>query len=115
MPINPAASVRGPRHVVTSGQTPVLDPSEALALLAAPRLKERLAAIRHLFDWLVTQWYRQSTFPGTRGNYLHAEVRRAESVENEAENWRMGPLTSSLWISLAVQSSSGEPPSELTD
>jgi site-specific recombinase XerC len=31
--INPAASVRGPRHVVTSGQTPVLDPAEARALL----------------------------------------------------------------------------------
>jgi site-specific recombinase XerC len=29
--VNPAASVRGPRHVVTSGQTPVLDPSEARA------------------------------------------------------------------------------------
>ena len=33
VPVNPAASVRGPRHVVTSGQTPVLDPSEARALL----------------------------------------------------------------------------------
>jgi hypothetical protein len=63
----------------------------------------------------VGHWYRQSTFPGTLGNYLYAEVRRVESVENEVENWRMGPLTSSLWISLAVQSSSGEPPSELTD
>src|SRR3984893_9959437 len=31
--VNPAASVRGPRHVVTSGQTPVLDPAEARALL----------------------------------------------------------------------------------
>jgi site-specific recombinase XerC len=30
LPVNPAASVRGPR---TSGQTPVLDPSEARALL----------------------------------------------------------------------------------
>jgi site-specific recombinase XerC len=28
VPVNPAASVRGPRHVVTSGQTPVLDPSK---------------------------------------------------------------------------------------
>jgi integrase/recombinase XerC len=28
-----AGSVRGPRHVVTCGQTPVLDPSEARALL----------------------------------------------------------------------------------
>jgi len=33
IPVNPAASVRGPRHVVTSGQTPVLDPAEARALL----------------------------------------------------------------------------------
>src|SRR5271167_2587240 len=33
VPVNPAGSVRGPSHVVTSGQTPVLDPSEARALL----------------------------------------------------------------------------------
>ena len=32
VPVNPAGSVRGPRHV-TSGQTPVLDPAEARALL----------------------------------------------------------------------------------
>jgi site-specific recombinase XerC len=33
VPVNPAGSVRGPRHVVTSGQTPVLDPAEARSLL----------------------------------------------------------------------------------
>ena len=33
VPVNPAASVRGPPPVVTSGQTPALDPSEARALL----------------------------------------------------------------------------------
>jgi len=33
VPINPAASVRGPRHVVKSGKTPVLDPAEARTLL----------------------------------------------------------------------------------
>jgi len=33
VPVNPAGSVRGPRHVVTTGQTPVLDPAEARALL----------------------------------------------------------------------------------
>ena len=33
VPINPAHRVRGPSHVVTSGQTPVLDPAEARALL----------------------------------------------------------------------------------
>jgi integrase/recombinase XerC len=31
-PVNPAHTLRGPRHVVTSGQTPVLDPAEARAL-----------------------------------------------------------------------------------
>src|SRR5580692_11572727 len=35
VPINPAHTVRGPRHVVTSGQTPVLDPAEARALLVS--------------------------------------------------------------------------------
>jgi integrase/recombinase XerC len=33
VPVNWAASVLGPRHVVTCGQTPVLDPAEARALL----------------------------------------------------------------------------------
>jgi integrase/recombinase XerC len=34
-PVNPAASVRGPRHVVRVGKTPVLEPAEARALLDA--------------------------------------------------------------------------------
>jgi site-specific recombinase XerC len=33
VPVNPAHTMRGPRHVVTSGQTPVLDPAEARAPL----------------------------------------------------------------------------------
>src|ERR1700686_4253100 len=33
VPINPAHAVRGPSHIVTTGQTPVLDPAEARALL----------------------------------------------------------------------------------
>jgi len=35
MPTNPAAAVRGPRHVVRRGKTPVLDPVEARQLLDA--------------------------------------------------------------------------------
>jgi site-specific recombinase XerD len=35
MAVNPAASVRGPSHSVKRGKTPVLDPSEARALLDA--------------------------------------------------------------------------------
>ena len=33
MPLNPAASVRGPAHSVRKGKTPVLDPAEARTLL----------------------------------------------------------------------------------
>lgn len=35
VPVNPAASVRGPPHRVRRGKTPVLDPAEARALLDA--------------------------------------------------------------------------------
>lgn len=35
IPMNPAASVRGPKHVVESGKTPILDAEEARALLDA--------------------------------------------------------------------------------
>ena len=35
IPVNPAAVVRGPTHVVTTGATPVLAPAEARRLLAA--------------------------------------------------------------------------------
>lgn len=35
LPFNPAAPVRGPRHVVKKGKTPVLQPEEARALLDA--------------------------------------------------------------------------------
>ena len=35
IPVNPAAAVRGPTHVVTTGATPVLSPAEARRLLEA--------------------------------------------------------------------------------
>ena len=35
MPTNPAAAVRGPRHIVRRGKTPVLDPREARQLIDA--------------------------------------------------------------------------------
>jgi site-specific recombinase XerD len=33
VPVNPAASVRGPKHIVRKGKTPVLEPTEARTLL----------------------------------------------------------------------------------
>ncbi|WP_245257533.1 tyrosine-type recombinase/integrase [Methylocapsa acidiphila] len=35
MPVNPAAAVRGPRHIVRRGKTSVLDPAEACQLIDA--------------------------------------------------------------------------------
>ena len=35
LPVNPAAAVRGPKHVVTKGATPVLSPAEARKLLGS--------------------------------------------------------------------------------
>ena len=35
MPVNPAAAVRGPSHIVRRGKTPVLDPAEARQLIDA--------------------------------------------------------------------------------
>jgi site-specific recombinase XerC len=35
MPVNPANAVRGPRHIVRRGKTPVLDPAEARQLIDA--------------------------------------------------------------------------------
>jgi integrase len=35
MPVNPAAAVRGPRHIVRRGKTSVLDPAEARQLIDA--------------------------------------------------------------------------------
>jgi site-specific recombinase XerC len=33
VPVNPAASVRGPTHIVKKGKTPVLSPDEARRLI----------------------------------------------------------------------------------
>ena len=41
VPLNPAASVRGPRHVVRTGKTPVLEPAEARRLLDSSTRRRR--------------------------------------------------------------------------
>ena len=60
LPINPAAAVRGPKHVVTKGATPVLSPAEARKLLesidtgALAGLRDRaLLSVRlYSFAWV---------------------------------------------------------------
>jgi site-specific recombinase XerC len=43
MPTNPASAVRGPRHIVRRGKTPVLDPLEARQLIDAITPRPSLA------------------------------------------------------------------------
>ena len=51
LPVNPAAAVRGPKHVVTKGATPVLSPAEALDdYLARAGLDEATAALFQSVD-----------------------------------------------------------------
>jgi site-specific recombinase XerC len=45
LPLNPAASVRGPRHVVRKGQTPMLEPKEARKLLDSVDISRSGSAI----------------------------------------------------------------------
>ena len=40
VPVNPAASVRGPQHIVRHGKTPVLEAAEARALLDSIKVGE---------------------------------------------------------------------------
>ncbi len=51
MPTNPAAAVRGPRHIVRRGKTPVLDPAEARQLINAIRHNDRHWLARPSLDW----------------------------------------------------------------
>ena len=48
LPVNPAAAVRGPKHVVTKGATPVLSPAEARQLLTSQIDTGALSGLRDL-------------------------------------------------------------------
>ena len=52
MPVNPAAAVRGPRHIVRRGKTPVLDPQEARQLIDAIDIDDRHRPTRPRADRL---------------------------------------------------------------
>ena len=72
LPVNPAAAVRGPKHVVTKGSTPVLTPAEARQLLdwIDP---DTLAGLRDraLFSVMLYSFARVSAVLGMRrGDYF---------------------------------------------
>ena len=75
--VNPAAAVRGPKHVVTKGATPVLTPAETRALLDRIDTGTRVGLRdRALLSVLVYSFARVSAAVGTRRqDYFRQELR----------------------------------------
>ena len=65
LPVNPAAAVRGPKHVVTKGATPVLSAAEARKLLATIDTGA-LAGLRALLSVMLYSFARVSAVLGMR-------------------------------------------------
>ena len=75
--MNPAAAVRGPKHVVTKGATPVLTPAEARALLDRIDTGTRVGLRdRALLSVMVYSFARVSAAVGMRRpDYFRQELR----------------------------------------
>jgi integrase len=77
VPVNPASSVRGPRHIVRKGKTPVLEPVEARVLLDSidtttpPGLRDRA-----LLGLMVYSFARIGAALGVRVEDVYSERRR---------------------------------------
>ena len=91
--MNPAAAVRGPKHVVTKGATPVLSPAEARKLLDSIATGG-LAGLRDraLLSVMLYSFARVSAVPGMRRAGL---LRAGEPGLVEAPRERAGSGTTS--------------------
>ncbi len=77
MPVNPAAAVRGPRHIVRRGKTPVLDPQEARQLIDAIDATTIIGLRdRALIGLMVYSFARIGAAIGMRVDDVHARNRR---------------------------------------
>jgi site-specific recombinase XerD len=77
MPVNPAAAVRGPRHVVRRGKTPVLDPAEARQLIDAIDVKTVIGLRdRALIGLMVYSFARIGATIGMRVEDVYTQNRR---------------------------------------
>ena len=77
LPVNPAAAVRGPKHVVTQGATPVLTPAEARALLDRIDTGTRVGLRdRALLSVMVYSFARVSAAAGMRRQDYFRQERR---------------------------------------
>ncbi|HTV27138.1 MAG TPA: site-specific integrase [Xanthobacteraceae bacterium] len=77
VPVNPASSVRGPKHIVRKGKTPVLDPVEARKLIdcidatTPAGLRDRA-----LIGFMVYSFARISAALGMKAEDFYSERRR---------------------------------------
>ena len=83
LPVNPAAAVRGPTHVVTTGATPVFSPAEARRLLAA--IDPGTRAGRHDLALVSVMLYSVARVSAVIG------MRRHDDFRQERRGWLLAP------------------------
>ena len=94
-PTNPASSVRGPRHVVKVGKTPVLDPQEARALLDSIDIATPAGLRDHaLIGLMVYSFARIGAALAMKVEDVFVQNRRLSAILNGIEN-RFFPSTDS--------------------
>jgi site-specific recombinase XerC len=77
MPVNPASAVRGPRHIVRRGKTPVLDPAEARQLIDAINISSVIGLRdRALIGLMVYSFARIDAAIGMRVEDVYQQNRR---------------------------------------
>jgi integrase len=76
VPVNPASSVRGPKHIVRKGKTPVLEPAEARALLESIDATTAVGLRGALIGLMVYSFARVSAAHGMKVEDVYNERRR---------------------------------------
>ena len=94
LPVNPAAAVRGPKHVVTKGATPVLSPAEARKLLESIDTGA-LAGLRDraLLSVMLYSFARVSAVLGMRRQDYFGQGSRASATTFRLITGRLRPST----------------------
>ena len=128
LPVSPAAAVRGPKHVVTKGSTPVLTPAEARKLLeyidtgTLPGLRDRALLSVMLYrlragergpgDALTTGQPRPSTLTSRRAGSRGRREALFQSMDRAGERLTGRPLTRRVVLAMIKRrAAAGFPPS----
>ena len=110
MPVNPAAAVRGPRHIVRRGKTPVLDPGEARQLIDAINTSTVIGLRdRALIGLMVYSFARIGAAIGMRVEDVYPQNRRLwlRLQEKGASNMPCPAITISKPICMNISTARG--------